>query len=277
VNEIVELGLRLVRGTQSALATSREKPIRSHPVDDASSIRATHEAPTAFVSWAHSHSTWSKTQTSDWESAVATFAAVIRRLGIQADVDLFHLDEPQDWTRYGPQQILKARFTLVVMSEAWAERWNGTNSPVEGAGAAAEADTLRGLFSRDQREWQSRVIVVMLPGVDSGLVPPDLHRVTRVPVDPTDPDSFDGLIRLLTEQPRYPKPPVGRIPILSPASGYQESSELSSLRERLSTIEQRKKQLGNRRSQDADTERARLELRESATRGFIDAELTIED
>jgi hypothetical protein len=281
-NDLVTLGLRLVRDVQDAIdsrtrAFSSAQPTAlSPPASVVTSGRDT-PTPTAFISWAHSHSTWSKEQTSNWESQVAAFAALLRRLGIRAEVDLFHLDEPIDWTRYGPQQIQSAKFTLVLMSEAWAERWSGANSPREGAGAAAEADTLRGLFARDQDAWQRRVILVMFPEVGSDVVPLDLQRVARVPVDPSDPDSFDGVIRMLTGQPRYPKPPVGEIPVLGAAPGYDTPVALTSLRDRLSSIEKRRKQLRNRSSVEAETERAQLDLSESATRGFIDAELTIEE
>jgi hypothetical protein len=200
-----------------------------------------------------------------------------RRFGIRADVDLFHLDETIDWTRYGPQQIQEAKFTLVAMSQAWAERWSGTNSPRVGAGAAAEADTLRGLFTQDQDTWQQRVVVVMFPDVDTSVVPADLQRASRVSVDPADPDSFEGLIRLLTDQPRYPSPPLGEVPVFEAATGYEQSFALVTLRERLTEIEKRKGQIKNLRSAVAETERERLDFSESVTRGFIDAELTLED
>jgi hypothetical protein len=288
-NDPVARGLQTLRGIQDSIA--RIAPTGS-PAPQVESVSATASpalttspvsqgetaAPTAFVSWAHSHPTWTPEQTSDWESQVAAFAAMLRRrFGIRADVDLFHLDETVDWTRYGPQQIQEAKFTLVVMSKAWAERWAGTNSPCVGAGAAAEADTLRGLFSQHQENWQRRVVVVMFPDVDTSVVPADLQRATRVSVDPVDADSFEGLIRLLTDQPRYPKPPVGEIPVFEAANDYGQSLALMTLRERLAEIEKRKGQIKNHKSASAETERQQLTLSESATRGFIDAELTIED
>lgn len=290
-NDPVALGLRVVRNVQNAIAGFAAPPLHPPPAERVSAAAdpvprplspATQgdaaEAPTAFVSWAHSHPTWTRERTSEWESQVAAFAAMLRRrFGIRADVDLFHLDETIDWTRYGPRQIQEAKFTLVVMSQAWAERWSGTNSPRVGAGAAAEADTLRGLFAQNQENWQRKIVVVMFPDVDTSTVPADLQRATRVSVDPADPDSFEGLIRLLTDQPRYPKPPVGEVPVFEAATGYEQSFELMTLRERLVEIENRKAQIKNRKSAAAETERQRLDLSESVTRGFIDAELTIED
>lgn len=290
-NDPVALGLQMVRDVQNAIGGFASSPPPTLPAESVSAAvdpaprslppvtqGDTAEAPTAFVSWAHSHPTWTREQTSEWESQVAAFAAMLRRrFGIRADVDLFHLDETVDWTRYGPQQIQEAKFTLVVMSQPWAERWSGTNSPRVGAGAAAEADTLRGLFAQNQENWQRRVVVVMFPDVDMSVVPADLQRATRVSVDPADPDSFESLVRLLTDQPRYPKPPVGEVPVFEAATGYEQSSALMTLRERLAEIADRKTQIKNRKSAAAEIEREQLDLSESVTRGFIDAELTIED
>ncbi|MCT1618035.1 hypothetical protein [Janibacter hoylei] len=291
VNEELRLGLQVVREVQAAAGSVGDRVMSSEPVLELASpvtlvekaeaspvmVGEPVEPPTAFVSWAHSHATWTRERTRDWESQVAAFPALLRRLGIRAEVDLFHLDEPIDWTRYGPQQVQSAKYTLIVMSNAWAERWSGTNSPREGAGAAAEADTLKGLFAQDQEAWQRRVVIVMFPDVDSSVVPPDLQRVSRVSVDPSDPDSFEPLIRMLTEQPRYPKPPVGEVPVFDSAAGYEASSSLATLRSRLDEIAKRKKQIAKRTTQAANDEREKLELSEAATRGFIDAELTIED
>lgn len=274
--DVLTRGLAFVRGVQDALPAPSGTSAPVEITDHGSAVDP-RPAPTVFVSWAHSHASWTAEQSSDWESQVAAFSASLRRLGIRAEVDLFHLEEPQDWTRFGPHEIVVAQFTLVVMSEAWAERWSGTNSPREGAGAAAEADTLKGLFSRDQSTWQQRVVVIMFPEVSPDVVPPDLQRVTRVSVNPSDPDSYDGLLRILTGQPRYPKPPVGEVPVLSAATGYDQPFDLPSLRKRLSVIERRKKQLKNRDSHAALAEREELDLSESATRGFIDAELTIDE
>lgn len=278
VADDIQHALRVVRGVQAAVCSSRPKPASSAPPP--ASVPAATDAigsttSTAFISWAHSHRSWTPEQSSAWESQVAAFAGVLRLLGIAADVDLFHLDEPVDWTRYGARQIEEANHTLIVISQAWAERWSGSNSPREGAGAAAEADTLKGLFSRDQEAWQRRLVLVMFPEVESAVVPPDLQRVARVSVDPADPDSFEPLIRILTGQPRYPKPPLGVPPVLG--SVYAESAGLAALRERLAEIEKRREVLSKRATSAAIGELERLKLSEAATRGFIDAELTVEE
>lgn len=285
VSEGLKNGLKLVRGVQAAarptasthqLPTVSARDASGPPTEPAPANSGSPSGPpTAFVSWAHSHPTWSVDRTSDWESQVAAFVALLRYRGIEAEVDLFHLDEAIDWTRYGPREIEVAQYTLIVMSRAWAERWSGANQPHEGAGAAAEADTLKGLFTRDQEVWQRRVVIVMFPDVEQSAVPLDLQRVSRVSVDPSVPDSYEQLIRILTEQPRYPKPPLGEVPVFDPAAGYEESSALIGLRDRLAQIERRKKQLANRVGRAASDELEKLDLSEAVTRGQIDTELAL--
>ena len=153
-----------------------------------------------------------------WERAVAGFTTTLRQGGgLDADVDLYHLSDPTvDWTRLGPSRIAAVDFTVVVMSRSWAERWAGTNKPTEGAGVAAEADTLHGLFNRHQGDWQRRLKIVQFPESD-GDVPPELERIVRFHVDPEDLSTYEDLIRTLTNQPTYEKPPLSRVPTLPSA------------------------------------------------------------
>lgn len=279
MDDVVAAGILLVRRIQGFTSTEADSP---SPVGEASLTAIPPSArprsgrigaPTVFISWAHRHSSWTEDKAGEWESQIASLAATLRRLGIEADVDLFHLDELLDWTRYGPSSVQSADYVLIAISKAWSERWTGSNSKNEGAGAAAEADTLKGLFARDQEAWQRRVILVMLPSVSAEDVPPDLARVVRVFVDPGDPDSFEPLIRLLTGQPRYPKPALGEVPLL----GSSGQGSLTSLRLHLGEIERRRRALGRQESDTSRDEYARLDLAEAATRGFIDAELVLED
>ncbi|PZQ87832.1 MAG: hypothetical protein DI534_13735 [Leifsonia xyli] len=221
---------------------------------------------------------WSSAEAKEWQAQLADLAATLVELGIDADIDLFHLDEAIDWTRFGPSGIQNSDMTVIVLSEAWAERWSGTNAPTVGAGAAAEADTLRGLFVRNQAEWQRRVVIVMLPGVADSLVPPDLERVSRLYVDLSDPDSIEAVVRLITGQPRFPKPKLGRVPVLAPDDDYRgKGGAASELRLRLMETRRRMRTLKAQKTDAATVELRELTLRESALQGFIDAILKNED
>src|SRR5690606_22948188 len=103
----------------------------------------------------------------------------------------------------------------------------GTNDPRAGAGAAAEADMLKGMFQRDQAEFQRRTQVVVLPGRTNSEIPPDLSRLVRHEVDPSDVDTVLPLIRSLTGQPRYPVPPLGTVPALPAAMRRFAATDVS--------------------------------------------------
>lgn len=201
----------------------------------------TERPPNVFVSWAHRHASWNTADERNWQASVASFAVALRGQGLDADVDLFHLsDADVDWTRYGPDCVARSDAVIIVMSTAWAERWRGDNSPYEGAGAVAEADVLLGMFQRDQAEFQRKCWIVLLPDVDKSVIPDGLRRVSYFEVDPENEDSYESLLRSLTNQPLYVKPPLGTVPSLPPAVlGRQEVDDgmaIDELRERLQKI-----------------------------------------
>ena len=261
-----------VRGMQTDLAVTAAAvtPSSSQPPEGEELT-----SPAVFISWAHSHSTWTKKQSSAWQEGVATLASTLRQsFGIDADIDLFHLHEPVDWTRFGQRGVVNNERVVIVLSKAWAERWEGTNHPAEGAGAAREADALHGLFSRDQQEWQKKLVIAMLPGVSDDDVPVDLDRVTRVTLDPSDPDSYEGLLRNLTGQPQYVKVPLGTIPDMPPLNSGRN---LSALRAQLDVVRGQKRLVVKGRAPERGMLIHQLELQEAALRGFIETALQDND
>lgn len=248
-------------------APDREPSVVSRHMGSGNGQRATDDtAPMAFVSWAHTHVSWDEAQEQDWQSQVANFTLTLRTLGIDAELDLFHMDDADvDWTRFGPKGVRDAEHVLIVVSQAWAERWEGDNPVHEGAGAVAEADELRGLFGRDQGEFQRKCFVIQFPGVPTSAIPNGLSRLPRYRVDVEDPDSYTDLLRALTGQPRFPKPPVGRMPILPPEVLGREvvdrDEALEALRARLRDTQHRE----SPGTKDDDV------MRSSSLRGMIES------
>src|SRR5882724_8789098 len=100
-----------------------------------------------MISWAHTDSTWSPDRRTRWRDDIRLFAETLVANGIDPELDLWHLAETEiDWTRWGPRQVETCDFTAIVINNAWAQRWQGTNSAHEGAGVAAEADAIKGIF-----------------------------------------------------------------------------------------------------------------------------------
>lgn len=198
-----------------------------------------HGAPnvTAFVAWAHKPSRFGVLAVGQWEETVVRFASLLRRMGITADVDAFHFHDPDvDWTRYGERAIDESDYTLVAVSQEWKERWEGQNQPTEGAGSVAEANALRSLFARDQRLFQRKVKLVVLPGQKSEFIPSGLHGVVRFQVNELTEEGVEDLVRTLTGKPKYVPPPLGALPVLPQSLIATPSAEPTSRRGELDQI-----------------------------------------
>lgn len=171
-----------------------------------------------FVSWAHAHRSTDSAAVEEWTELVAQFTTKLRELGIDADIDLFHLHEDDvDWTTFGVEGIKDADYVLIIGSQAYKERWEGTASPRSGAGAAREANALKAQFEDDRNDFLKRVKLVILPGVRREDLPLELRSVNqRYRIESIDAAGLDGLLRTLTGAPEWVKPPVGELPPLPP-------------------------------------------------------------
>jgi hypothetical protein len=147
---------------------------------------------------------------------VLGLADALRSFGIDANVDLYHGDEGVDWARFGPRLIDESDFTLVVLSSAWRAAWEGKSDPTRGAGAAGETNALLSMFQRNRDDFTRRVRLVLLPGSTDADVPTGLHNVTRYVLTSFDLASMSSLLRDLTGQPQFLKPPLGPVPKLPP-------------------------------------------------------------
>ena len=188
-----------------------------HAGDPTANWTAEDQAPTAVILWAHGDPAWTPDQAHQWSGTVLAFASLLRRLGIDADLDLFHSSDPTDWSRFGPKAVRESDFVLVAVTAMWRRAWDGDLGSSESAGAAGETNELRGLFQADREEFLRRVIPVLLPGVPNEAMPSDLRATAHWSrVASLDDDGIEDLYRRLTGQPAYPKPPLGKRRVLSP-------------------------------------------------------------
>jgi len=186
----------------------------------------TGQRATAVVSWSHASNAGTGaapgTAVRDsadkaWERQVYDLVTTLRaKGGIDVTVDLASESDPSDWTRLGPTLIRERDVTLVVVNAAWRRAWEGGGPADVGAGAAAEADELHGLFNRDQEAFQRKVKLVVLPGVGQADLPPGLDRLPRYTVATFDATGIKPLVRALTGQPRLPLVELGPVPVLPP-------------------------------------------------------------
>jgi hypothetical protein len=183
------------------------------------SSEAETKAPTAFVSWAHSGRETPTEVAQAWAERVYEFALALIANGIETTLDLFRADDATvNWQTFGPQAIQDSDFVFLVVSKEWAERYEGTNDPTEGAGAAREAASLKGVYDKNQDVAQRRFKIVLLADEELDVVPNELVGLSRfrVRTGTADDRGVTDIVRMVTGQASYPKPDLGPVPVLEP-------------------------------------------------------------
>ncbi|WP_091935811.1 hypothetical protein [Blastococcus sp. DSM 46786] len=183
-------------------------------------------APQVIISWSHASNAGrgfkdpaaKRAADEAWRDEVLEFFVALRRSGIDAEIDLAHFSERGvDWTRWGPTMV-RERDVIAVVNAGWRRAWEESGDGFTGRGAAAEVDVLLSIFNEDRDVFQEKVLLVLLPGSDDSDVPYGLGRLQRVRVRAFDDDGLTPLLRILTDQPEYPLPPLGAIPLLPAAA-----------------------------------------------------------
>jgi len=82
-------------------------------------------------------------------------------------------------------------------------------APTVGAGAVAEADTLKGIFGTNQNEFQRKTLLALLPDVPGDVVPEDLNRLLRFRIAELTRDGIDDLLRAVLAHRNTSRPPSG--------------------------------------------------------------------
>lgn len=172
--------------------------------------------PSAILSYSHTETGWTPKQAAQRVEQVHRLVYALRSVGaIDADADLFHPNE--DWTRWGPAQVAGADFVLIIASPAWRDAWIGDGDPKRNKGVRAEADALRSIEQAGRLEFQKRVRLVILPGSSEADIPVGMHGIARHYVSGFEHADLEGLLRDLTNQPMFVKPPLGQVPFFPPA------------------------------------------------------------
>ncbi|MET8850328.1 tetratricopeptide repeat protein [Amycolatopsis sp. NPDC004625] len=160
------------------------------------------------------------------DRAVRELWVFLRSCGVDARLDISAEHRRQDWSLWLAEQIREADHILVVASPRYREGAEGRAAPDEGRNVQWEARLIRDAFYRDPHALD-RFVPVVLPGQSLDGVPDFLaaasttvYRVERFSLS-----GAESLLRLLTDQPAYPEPPVGSAPVLPPVDlGYGTAS-----------------------------------------------------
>ena len=109
--------------------------------------------------------------------------------------------------------IRDSTYILIAVSPAFRKRWEGTNPPNIGAGAAREAASIKAIFERDQAAFVRRVKVVILPGSSTDDVPDDLLGIAqRFTVRSFDAHGLSDLQLTLHGRAMHAKPALDPLP-----------------------------------------------------------------
>jgi hypothetical protein len=179
-------------------------------------------APRVFISYAH--------DSVEHEQSVAEFWVFLRRCGVDARLDVFAAQFPQDWPLWMEAELTQADFVLMIASPAYRRRSGAEAAPTDGRGAQWESRLLRDEFYRDQTAARNRILPVVLPGRSADELPTWVGpSQTHFTVTDFSPDGAEPLLRYLTGQTR-PMPPIGDVvtfdqtPFASPAVGVVPSA-----------------------------------------------------
>lgn len=172
--------------------------------------------PSAIVSYSHTETGWTPALAAERLDQVHRLVYALRTVGaVDADADIFHANE--DWTRRGPARVAASDFVLVVASPAWRDAWIGDGDPTTNKGVRAEADAVRSIEQAGRREFQKRARLIMLPGSSDADIPVGMHGIARHYVSGFEHAELEELLRDLTDQPKFVKPPLGEVPVFPPA------------------------------------------------------------
>jgi len=205
-------------------------------------------SPSVFASWAHRDPGWSDERAHAWRQEVLSFVTVLRSLGIDVDIDLYHLhDRRVDWTRWGPARVQTSDIVLGIVSPGWRGRVEGSNAATQGAGSAAEADVLLGTFGRDQDALRRKLVLVVLPSMrDTDAIPDRFQGIARVTLDELSPASLNPVLHVLLDVPLHEMPPLGNLPDLVPFTGSAPARGSANQADEDTTIRARRRLLGER-------------------------------
>src|SRR5713101_6772275 len=163
------------------------------------------KAPKVFISYSH--------DSREHEDHVLTLADRLRKDGIDALIDQYMPPPPDGWPIWMDTEIQKADFVLVVCTDVYLRRVERREQPGKGRGVLWEAKLIYNHLY--QTDWPvQKFIPILLTAFDLSHIPAPLRGMTWYSVDTVD--SYEGLYRHLTGQPRLSMPELGKLKALPP-------------------------------------------------------------
>ncbi len=142
----------------------------------------------------------------DHKKRVLNLADRLCGQGVDAHLDQYEHPPPPNWPRWMMDEVEMAKTVLVVCTETYDRRFRGHEEPGKGKGVVWEGV----IITQELYEAQcktTKFIPVIFHAEDEQYIPVILRGGAHYLVS-TD-DGYEGLYRVLTNQPAVPKPDLG--------------------------------------------------------------------
>ncbi|WP_285610692.1 SEFIR domain-containing protein [Actinokineospora globicatena] len=165
-----------------------------------------------FITYAH--------ESSEHKNATLQLAGLLVDNGVDTQLDQWAEGTRIDWSAWAIKEITTADFVLVIASPAYKAVGDGFNAGDVNLGVQAETAVLRDLLHKDRAAWLPKLLPVVLPGRAISDIPYFMQPnvADHYLIDEVSQAGIDSLLRVITNQPRGVRPPLGKVPYLPPHS-----------------------------------------------------------
>jgi tetratricopeptide (TPR) repeat protein len=154
--------------------------------------------PCVFISYSH--------DSPEHRDRVLALTDRLRADGINAMIDLYVQYPPEGWPAWLEAEISKADFVVMVCSENYLRRFNREDERGTRLGTLWEAEQIRQHLNNAGSASRKFVPVLLGDGSPANIPWPlrgtNIYRVET-------PEGYEALLRLVTDQPLMPMPPLG--------------------------------------------------------------------
>lgn len=162
-------------------------------------------APKLFISYSH--------DSEQHKERVLELADRLRHDGIDCQLDQYEMSPKEGWPRWMMRQLEESDFVLVVCTELYASRFNGSGASTGGMGVRWEGAIITQSLYEAAHD-NDRFIPIIFSQEDSKFRPAILRAMTYYNAGTED--GYEDLFRRLTDQPAFPKPELGELRNLPP-------------------------------------------------------------
>src|SRR6266403_1840304 len=165
------------------------------------------ETKRVFISYAH--------ESESHNERAFELAERLRSEGVDCHIDQYEISPAEGWPRWSRNQIQQADFVLVVCTETYQIRFEGSEVRGTGAGAKWEGAIItQALY--DSQGRNTKFIPIVFDSEDVKHIPGEMRGGTYYILNSDN--EYEDLYRHLTNQPKAVKRDLGRLRSLSPKS-----------------------------------------------------------